>query len=346
MRLYRALLRLLPASFRAEYGEEMRAIFARRLRDAPGRSRGLAVARGAPCSTSARARCASTWTSCARTCATLGRCLAPRARLRAHRRGRGPALGVGATTAAFSVTDHVLIRPLPFPEPDRLVELWQSDRAEGYSRRAQPRQLPRLEALEHLVRGDGRVLQAQRQPRRRRRPGAAGVGGRHRTRCCRSSARGRCSAARSRRRGPRGRRRARVLLSDGLWRERFGGDPACSAASCSSTTSPTASIGVMPRGFHFPQPRDARSGCRCGSRRTPSSGATTSSSSAWRGCGAGVSLEAARGRDRARGGAARARSTRRRTRTSARASSGCATSCRSSRGCCCSRCSARRSACC
>ena len=44
------------------------------------------------------------------------------------------ALGVGATTAAFSVTDHVLIRPLPFPEPDRLVELWQSDREQGYNR--------------------------------------------------------------------------------------------------------------------------------------------------------------------------------------------------------------------
>jgi putative ABC transport system permease protein len=35
------------------------------------------------------------------------------------------ALGVGATTAAFSVTDHVLIRPLPFPAADRLVLLWQ-----------------------------------------------------------------------------------------------------------------------------------------------------------------------------------------------------------------------------
>ena len=36
MRTYGLLLRLYPASFRREYGEEMRAIFARRRRDASG----------------------------------------------------------------------------------------------------------------------------------------------------------------------------------------------------------------------------------------------------------------------------------------------------------------------
>lgn len=123
MSLYRLLLHLYPRSFRNEYGDEMRHIFAMRLGEAssgPGR---LVVWLGAILEIVVNAAAAH------------GDIF--RSDLRHTRRtlARTPgftvtailivALGVGATTAAFSVTDFVLFRPLPFPEPNQLVNLWE-----------------------------------------------------------------------------------------------------------------------------------------------------------------------------------------------------------------------------
>jgi predicted permease len=130
MRWYRALLRLYPASFRNEYGREMISVFERRLCDASTPAARIAL-------------------SIAAIFETLGNALLVHRDLlrqdvhyigRTLRRSPGFALtaigivtlGIGATTAAFSVVDHVVLRPLPFKDPTRLVKIWE--RPTGYSR--------------------------------------------------------------------------------------------------------------------------------------------------------------------------------------------------------------------
>jgi hypothetical protein len=123
MRLYDLLLCLYPSSFRAEYGREMRAIFVKRWQQHRGIGSHLVllfealadVLRNAP----------PLHSDILRQDVSVA--------LRTIRRAPSlsvtvmlvAALGIAATTAAFSIADHVLLKPLPFRDPDRLVKIWQ-----------------------------------------------------------------------------------------------------------------------------------------------------------------------------------------------------------------------------
>ena len=116
-RFYRALLRLYPASFRADYRAELERTFAERVRD-----RGSVSATLAAVGDVIPNAIAAHWE-------ILRQDLRYTARTLAGSRGFAfaailvTALGVGANTATFSVADFVLVRPLPFKEPNELVRL-------------------------------------------------------------------------------------------------------------------------------------------------------------------------------------------------------------------------------
>jgi predicted permease len=247
MRFYDWLLQLYPASFRNEYGEEMRPLFARRLQQASG------------------AAALSVWVN------TIGEVIVNAAAVhvdilkqdlfytvRGVRRSPGFAimaililtLGIGATTAAFSVTDFVLIRPLPFREPDRLVMLLET--TPGYT--GMELSAPNYRdwkaaatSFESLAIYGGVAVTMTGGPEPRRLVGTTASADLLPTLGV-TPIIGRSFTADDEREGaPRV-----VLLSYRLWQTEFGGDSSTVGRTLVFDNAPVTVVGVMPREFHFP----------------------------------------------------------------------------------------------
>jgi predicted permease len=174
------------------------------------------------------------------------------------------ALGIGANTAIFSVVNSVLLAPLPFRAPDRLVVVWSSNpefaKAIGlpdklptstgpfYDWRAQSRTLDHLS----MVASDRATLTGRGEPEIL---SLVNVTGDLFELLGTQPLLGRTIQPADEAAG------ARVtVLSHRLWMRRFGGDPSIVGQTLTLADKPVTVVGVMPPSFAFPRGAEMPSG--------------------------------------------------------------------------------------
>jgi putative ABC transport system permease protein len=248
IRLYRALLHLYPSSFRAEYGEEMTVAFAQaHARATPVGRIGLFLRTAADEVLNALAVHGSVLFADLRyTARTLNR-----ARGFAITTILVTALGVGANTAAFSVADFVLFRPLPFSEPDTLVRLCEGPRTGGgwgCNNQLSPANYRDFKSMSSSFQamgafaGDAVNLVGGGEPRRL---AIAPVTSEVLPLLGVPPLLGRVFQ-------PGEQDERTVILSHGLWQSQFGGDARVLGRSVNLNGASYTIIGIMPTGFYFP----------------------------------------------------------------------------------------------
>jgi hypothetical protein len=162
------------------------------------------------------------------------------------------ALGIGANSAIFSVVSGVLLRPLPYPAPERLAMVWMDNARialredwHSFPDYLDYKQQSRTFEDMAVFNTTARTLTGDDNPER--------VFGAH------SSAnlfdvlgvrpeRGRVYSAAEDTAGAN----TVVILSHGLWQRRFGGRDDAIGRTLSMNGRPMQIIGVMPEGFAFP----------------------------------------------------------------------------------------------
>jgi putative ABC transport system permease protein len=163
------------------------------------------------------------------------------------------ALGIGANTAIFSVVNSVLLRPLPYPNAERLMTIWENHMARNGPEREwtsppgfedwrdQAKSFDHVVALQNwqpTLTGQGEPEQLFGALVSHDAFAALGV----------APALGRSFLPEEDRRGAE----SPVIISYNLWRRRFGGDPSLVGKKILLNNEGRLVVGVMPAGFKFP----------------------------------------------------------------------------------------------
>jgi len=167
------------------------------------------------------------------------------------------ALGIGANTAIFSVVNRVLLRPLPFPQPEALYKVWSSNPSDGLPKagvspvdlddwRTQRQALQDLGGYWYASGGSGIDLFGRGDPQRLSAVfttagfyGTLGL----------TPALGRVPREDELVRGGRDRV---VMLTHAFWQREFGGDRAVVGQTLTLGKDAFEVLGVLPAGLDFP----------------------------------------------------------------------------------------------
>jgi putative ABC transport system permease protein len=173
------------------------------------------------------------------------------------------ALGIGANTVIFSVVNGVILQPLPYANPDRLVVPWQTHphwlasdnpglRAQwdrlGMAYPVYEDWLEKNPVFDELGIYASRTFLATGGDRPERLVGARASNGMFRALGVEPMLGRTFLDEEDRMGGPR-----LVVLSHGLWLRRFGADPTVLGQTMVLDEEAHTIVGVMPRGFGFPR---------------------------------------------------------------------------------------------
>jgi predicted permease len=163
------------------------------------------------------------------------------------------ALGIGANSAVFSVVDAVLLRPLPYDEPDRLTLIWTNfgrDLPQNWVSGPEFREMQELnrsfEAIGVVVPRTSSITGVG-EPEQ---VGTAGASGNFFDVLRVDAALGRTFTAAD----DRATAEPTALLSYGYWQRRFGGDPGVVGRTMNIDGYPFTIVGVLPADFDIMHP--------------------------------------------------------------------------------------------